>query len=150
MKNYLILICVALISFTTMSFSPETKLKSISKILKEVESNNNPEAIGDDGLAFGVLQIHEPCILDVNKHYGTNYTHEDAKNPKIAEDIFIKYLSLGIKLYKKKCKVMPNEYDLVRMWNGGIYRGYEYEETIHYLNKYKVHKELIRSRMENS
>jgi hypothetical protein len=143
MKNFLIMICVTLVGFTTMSFSTEAKLKSISEVLKEVESNNNPEAIGDGGKAFGVLQIHEACILDVNKHFGTNYTHEDAKKPEIAEDIFVKYLSLGIKLYKKRCGTNPNEYDLVRMWNGGIYRGYEYESTLYYLEKYKRYKEFM-------
>jgi hypothetical protein len=136
MKRLFSLLFIVLISLPLMSSTTTTELLDIADVLKEVETNNDPTAIGDDGKAFGVLQIHEPCVLDVNKHYGTSYTHEDTKNPDIAEDIFIKYISLGIKLYKQRCKVMPNDYDLVRMWNGGIYRGYEYESTKPYLAKY--------------
>ncbi|MEX0598468.1 MAG: hypothetical protein WD512_18445 [Candidatus Paceibacterota bacterium] len=114
----------------------EAELLDIAETLKFVESNNNPDAIGDGGKAFGILQIHEASILDVNKHYGTNYVHEDAFNPVIAEDIFVKYLSLGIKLYKDRCGVAPTTNQIVRMWNGGIYKGFEYESTKPYLNKF--------------
>jgi hypothetical protein len=139
MKKFFGLLIMAMMFMPVMR-ADEAELLEIADILKEVESNNTPEAIGDGGKAFGVLQIHEPCILDVNKHYGTTYTHEDAKDPLIAEDIFIKYIDLGIKLYKEKCKTDPNEYDIVRMWNGGIYKGYEYTSTDPYVLKYKTYK----------
>lgn len=100
-KGYLfgLILMFALICTVTVKAS-EAELLDIAETLKMVESENNPDAIGDGGKAFGILQIHEASILDVNKHYGTTYTHEDAFNPVIAEDIFVKYLSLGIKIYK--------------------------------------------------
>lgn len=128
-----------------LMFAPNLRasenLLNIADILKEVESNNNPNAIGDGGDALGVLQIHEACIVDVNRYFGTEYTHSDATNPIIAEDIFIKYITLGIKLYKKRCGEQPTNAQIVRMWNGGIYRGYEYESTKPYLAKYLKVKE---------
>lgn len=142
MKRLFSILVLGLLLVPTMAFesSEKAELLEIAEVLKQVESNDNPQAIGDGGLAFGNLQIHEACVLDVNKHYGTTYTHDDAKNPIIAQDIFVKYLSLGIKLYKLRCGFPPNEDAIVRMWNGGIYRGYEYSDTIPYLEKYKDYK----------
>lgn len=139
MKKLFSLLLLGICMLPLMSFTADSKvnLNKIADVLQEMESNNNPEAIGDGGLALGVLQIHEGVVLDVNRHYGTEYTHEDAKKPKIAKDLFVKYISLGIKLYKKRCGNSPSDYDVVRMWNGGIYRGYEYESTLVYLEKYK-------------
>lgn len=140
MKKIFCLLIVAFISTISMSAN-EAYLLEIADVLKEVESSNDPQAIGDDGLAFGILQIHEPVVEDVNKFYGTSYTHEDAMNPEIAEDIFIKYISMGIKLYTDKCGFPPTDKEIVRMWNGGIYKGYEYEATKPYLAKYLKFKE---------
>lgn len=138
------IILVGFISISLMGFKSKSELLEIADILKEVETNNNPQAVGDGGRAFGILQIHPECVEDVNRWYGTEYTHEDTKNPVIAKDIFVKYLTLGIKLYKKRCGYAPNEYEIVRMWNGGIYRGYEYPSTLKYLKKYQQAKALTR------
>lgn len=142
MKRLFSLLFIALISLPLMSTTTtKSDLLEIADVLKEVETNNNPDAIGDGGKAFGVLQIHEACILDVNRFYGTEYTHEDAKDPDIAEDIFIKYIQVGIKLYKQRCGYAPSDREIVRMWNGGIYRGYEYKSTKPYLAKYLKYKD---------
>ena len=144
MKKFFSLLVLGICFLPTMSFTADSEvdLTEISEVLVEVESNNNPEAIGDGGLALGVLQIHEGVVLDVNHYYGTEYTHEDAKNPDIAQDLFIKYLSLGIDLYTKRCGYPPTEAQIVRMWNGGIYKGHEYTDTMAYLEKYKLQKKL--------
>lgn len=122
-------------------------LMEIATVLKHIESNNNTHAVGDSGDALGILQIHKACVEDVNRFYGTEYTHEDTKEIIVSEEIFVKYIRIGIKLYKKRCGTLPNEFDIVRMWNGGIYRGYEYPSTIPYLKKYRKHKKYMR---ENS
>ena len=140
MRKVLIMI---VFSITLMGFKTKSELLDIAEVLTEVESNNNTEAVGDSGKALGILQIHQACVTDVNKWYGTEYTHEDTKNRAIARDIFVKYLSLGIKLYEEKCGHKPTESQIVRMWNGGIYRGHEYPSTLKYLNKYKKQKQLI-------
>lgn len=141
MKRFICLLVMAMFLLPLAVEAENVELLEIADVLKEVESNNNVEAVGDGGLALGALQIHKACIQDVNRYYGTTYTHKDAKKPKIANDIFIKYLSLGIKLYKIRCGTTPTEYQIVRMWNGGIYRGYEYKSTLGYLSKYIKQKE---------
>ena len=108
----------------------------IYEVLKELESNNTENAIGDSGLAIGILQIHKSVIQDVNRYYGTDYTHKDAFDEVCSEEIFVLYISLGIKLYKKKYNKDPTEEDIVRMWNGGIYSGYRRDSTIKYYKKF--------------
>lgn len=139
---YTLLMTFALLCTVSVKAN-EAKLLDIAKTLKIVESNNNPDAIGDGGKAFGILQIHKACVRDVNRYYGTNYRHKDAYDPAIAEDIFIKYLTLGIKLYKEKCGVEPTTNQIVRMWNGGIYKGHQYESTKPYLAKFLAHRGVI-------
>lgn len=135
----IILVVVTFITLTSFKINKEN-LRDIIEVLKHVETNNDPTKIGDNGKALGVLQIHKACILDVNRYYGTEYTHEDAINILISEDIFIKYISIGIRLYEKKCGYLPTEKEIVRMWNGGIYSGYKYEDTLPYLKKYIKYK----------
>jgi len=120
-----------------LSFILSFNLSNISEILKEVESNGDIEAIGDSGLAYGVLQIHKGVIEDVNRYYGTDYLHDDAFIEVCAEEIFNLYLAIGINLYVKKHGKVPSTEDVVRMWNGGIYRGYRKESTEKYYKKYK-------------
>ncbi len=144
MKRFFNFILISLSCYVSLGFgSSSPNLLAIAEVLKEVESNNRPNLIGDNGEAYGILQIHKECVIDVNNYYDLNYTHEDAKNPIIAQDIFIKYINIGIKLYVDKCGHLPNDIDIARMWNGGIYRGYEYKSTIPYMKKYIKTKRLI-------
>jgi len=108
--------------------------------IKYVETNNNPNAIGDNGKAYGVVQIHKICIKDVNKTYNTNFTHEDAFNEEISKEIFKLYIRKGIKIFYRKHGRNPNEEEVVRMWNGGIYKGYIYKSTKKYYQKYLIIK----------
>ena len=52
-------------------------LSSIMTVLKTVETNNDSTAIGDDGKAYGILQIHRGVVRDVNRIYDKDYSHED-------------------------------------------------------------------------
>ena len=138
MRLLLILLALSLSSFTPDGLS------DIRTVLKHVETNNRPDAVGDNGKAYGVLQIHQAAILDVNNHYGTNYRHQDAFEVNCAEEIFNLYIGLGIKRFKhfNGCR-SPTEQDIVRMWNGGIYSGYKRSTTIKYYRKYKTYKKLL-------
>jgi hypothetical protein len=113
-------------------------------VLKHVETNNRPDAIGDNGKAYGVLQIHKVAIIDVNRYYGTNYRHQDAFDVVCAEEIFNLYIGLGITLFRNRNRCRsPTEQDMVRMWNGGIYSGHRRDTTIKYYNRYlKLKKKL--------
>ena len=111
-------------------------LTSIMSILKTVETNNDPEAIGDNGTSYGILQIQRSVVRDVNRIYGTNYTHDDMFSEEASEEVFRMYLCYGKEVFLKKTCRFPNEEELVRMWNGGIYNGYTYNQTKSYYKKY--------------
>ena len=114
-----------------------------TNIIAKIESNNNPDAIGDNGKAIGIYQIHKCVIDDVNKHFNTSYTWpESAKDTTTAKEIMCYYLELGQQIYYKKHNKYPTEYELVRMWNGGIYQGYKIKATKKYLIKYMKNKKI--------
>lgn len=111
-------------------------LTSIMSILKQVETNGDVNAIGDNGRSYGVLQIQRSVLSDVNRVYGTNYRHKDMFDEKASEEVFMLYLCLGKEKFLKKHCRFPTEEELVRMWNGGIYKGYTYKQTKKYYKKY--------------
>jgi hypothetical protein len=106
-------------------------------IVKQIESNNNSNEVGDGGKAFGILQIHKICVQDVNRLYGTSYTHNQMFDVSMAEIIYKLYLTKGIEIYVEKHCKMPNTMEVVRMWNGGIYNGYTKTATIDYADRYR-------------
>ena len=120
-----------------------TDLNKIYEVIKYVESDHRTYIVGDGGRAYGVVQIHKICVADINRIYKTNYKHIDAFNPEKAKKMFMLYISAGIKLYKKKYCRSPTEEDIVRMWNGGIYTGYNKKSTVKYYNRYLKFKRLL-------
>lgn len=100
--------------------------------VKLVETGNRNNITGDNGTAYGVLQIRGICVKDVNRIYGTDFTHSDMWDTLIAERVFQLYLSHGIKLYKAKYQRLPTPIQLAAMWNGGAYKGYHYPMALTY------------------
>jgi hypothetical protein len=123
MKNLIILFM--LINFT-----------EVREVLKHVETDYNPEAIGDNGASFGILQIQQGAIDDVNEKFGTSYTHEDAFDVQCAEEIFDLYILRWSKHLEKKEGRKATVEDVVRIWNGGP-GGYKKNSTLKYLARYK-------------
>ena len=111
-------------------------LTSIMSILKQVETNGDVNAIGDNGRSYGILQIQRSVLSDVNRVYGTDYSHDDMFSEEASEEVFKLYLCLGKEKFLKKHDRFPTEEELVRMWNGGIYKGYTYSQTELYYQKY--------------
>ena len=92
-----------------------------------VESNNKADAIGDGGLAVGILQIHPIMIKDANRILRKEvYTLGDRKDPvksrKICRVFLLHY-----------CKGRSLEY-MARCWNGGP-KGYRKKATLKYWAK---------------
>lgn len=116
-------------------------LSSIMSILKVVETNSNPDSIGDNGRSYGILQIQRSVLKDVNRIYGTNYKHEQMFSEKASEEVFKLYLCYGKEVFLRKHCRFPTEQEIVRMWNGGIYKGYTYRQTKDYYKKYLNVKE---------
>lgn len=116
-------------------------LTHIMSILKTVETNNNPDSIGDNGRSYGILQIQRSVLSDVNRIYGTEYYHEQMFSEKASEEVFKLYMCYGREVFLKKHCRFPTEEEMVRMWNGGIYKGYTYNQTKKYYKKYLDVKE---------
>lgn len=110
--------------------------KKIVAKLCELESGNNPDTIGDNGLAFGILQFHAIAVQEHNNQFNTKYTHQDAFNAEISKLMCENLLRLGAEKHLQKCGVEANESDIVRMHNGSIYNGANKASTIKYLEKY--------------
>lgn len=107
----------ALLAFVEVS-AREISLDNVISILEKVESNGNPQAIGDNGKAYGILQIHSIMVEDANRIAGTNYKHKDCFNPDISREIArIVLTHYGKQVQKHKGNATIK--DLARIWNGG-------------------------------
>ena len=100
--------------------------------LISVESAGNDMAVGDGGLAIGALQIHQCVVADVNRRYGTHYTHSGMTNRAAAVDVFHKYLSMYATPQRLRRAVTDE--DRARIWNGGP-NGYRKTATDGYWHK---------------
>ena len=69
------------IGMLLLGLNAKAEYNEIVEVLKYVETLNNPTAIGDGGDSWGVLQIQEGVIKDVNRYFGTDYSHQDVFNP---------------------------------------------------------------------
>lgn len=101
-----------------------------------VESGGDDRAVGDGGSAKGCLQIWPSVVADVNRVYGTRYTHDDAFTREHAVNICKKYLS--IYCTAKRLGREPSLADAARCWNGGPV-GYRRTATLGYWNKVARH-----------
>lgn len=147
MKRLFLLAMLFAVSFTAQS---ET-LDDIRDVLKYVESEHNPKALGDYRgdipTAFGILQIRKIAIDDVNRVYGTSYKVSDAFNIECSEEIFELYITHWAAKFKKREGRKASTADIVRIWNGGA-RGYLKNSTKWYLKKflrYKKNKYLCKN-----
>ena len=123
-------------------------LNQIMDVLKYVETNNNPGAIGDGGKSFGILQIQQIAIDDVNERLGTSYVHEDAFDIYCAEEIFKLYITIWSRHLEKKEQRVATDEDIVRIWNGGP-RGYKKKSTLDYLDKYNIRNQEMSKNKRN-
>ncbi len=107
--------------------------------IKQVESNGNSEAVGDDGKSIGAYQIQKPYFKDALEYDSTlaKYKYEDVKKDKVARLIIKAYW----KRYATKRRLghEPTDEDRARIHNGGL-NGYKKKSTIKYWEKIK--KEL--------
>jgi len=100
-----------------------------------VESGNDPSAIGDNGRAKGILQIHECVIIDVNQEYGSAFTWNDAFDVDKSVEICKLYLMLYAN--ERRLGRTPTAEDYSRIWNGGP-NGYKRKATEGYWQKVRA------------
>jgi len=100
-------------------------------ILMQIESSNNPSAVGDNGHAVGILQIHKIYVRDVNRILGHDeYTYDDRwdiEKSKEMTKIYLSWYAPKMKLMSKLDKLQT----LGAIHNGGP-KGYEKSSTLKY------------------
>ena len=104
-----------------------------------VESSGDPDAIGDNGLAFGCLQLHASYVQDAAEFAGETWKHKDAFNPATAEQIVRAYMARYAT--QKRLGRSPTYEDIARIHNGGP-NGFKRAATDGYW--LKVKKELAK------
>lgn len=109
--------------------SKASKIERLIPALIRHESGGDAKAIGDQGRAWGILQIHSEMAAECSRLSGKKFTHKDAFNPQKS---------------KEMCRIFLNAYsdentsieDMARMWNGGP-SGDDKRATVGYWNMIK-------------
>ena len=104
-----------------------------------VESSGDPDAIGDNGLAYGCLQLHAAYVQDAAEYAKQDWTHEDAFDPETAKQIFRAYMARYAT--ERRLGRTPTYEDIARIHNGGP-QGFKKTATDGYW--LKVKKELAK------
>lgn len=121
-------------------------LISLIMILIQVESAGDDLAIGDNGLAYGCLQMHKAYVQDAAEYAGEDWVHEDAFDRETSIDIFIAYASRYAT--EERIGRPVTVQDIARIHNGGP-DGWKKSSTEKYWNKVKSimieerHKNII-------
>lgn len=102
--------------------------------IAKVESSGNPNAIGDGGKAYGLLQIRQEVLTDYNRAKGTGLVMMDAFDPIKARMVFRWYV--GHYATEKRLGRPPTIEDMARIWNGGP-NGWKKTATLKYWVKVK-------------
>lgn len=103
-----------------------TQIDALLDVLARVESNNNPDAIGDHGRALGAYQIHQVYWEEGTRFLGVNWPYRAAFNPDKAQAVVRAYL-----LHYGGDKTLA---DMARIHNGGPY-GYRRRSTLSYAQR---------------
>jgi hypothetical protein len=116
-----------------------TKAKFFWEVISKTESGNNNTLVGDNGKALGSYQIHNIAVLDINRLYATEFTHQQMLDDSIAIKFGTMYLNKGAELYYKKHGVYPSLETFVNFWNFGIYQQ-QYDNG--YYTKFNKHYKI--------
>ena len=98
--------------------------EEIWRVFCEVESKNDPFAVGDthlDNYSFGIVQIRQIRLDDYCKRTGKSYSLQDCFNVKISKEIWYYY---STKFHP--CAIES----IARDWNGYGDSSIEYAERI--------------------
>jgi soluble lytic murein transglycosylase-like protein len=97
--------------------------------IANVESRNDPDAVGDGGRAIGVYQIHRLYWKDGVRLLDVDWPYKEARDPRKARRVVTAYL----RHYGKGKSLL----DMARIHNGGP-RGYRKKATLKYARKVKA------------
>tara|TARA_Y100001963_G_C6766463_1_gene442555 strand:+ start:703 stop:1047 length:345 start_codon:yes stop_codon:yes gene_type:complete len=108
----------------------------VLRAIRIVESNNNPDAVGDNGNAIGVYQIWEVYWKDGTEYSGIGGKYLDCYDPDYADRIVRAYMD-RYATEKRLGRPVTME-DIARIHNGGP-NGYKKKSTLGYWSKVKCH-----------
>ena len=104
--------------------------------IRQVESGNNPDAVGDNGNAIGAYQIWE-CYwkdaIEFDPSIGGEY--KDCFDVEYSEKVVLAYWKRYATM--KRIGRTPTDEDRARIHNGGP-NGYKKEATVKYWSKVEV------------
>jgi len=135
-KDTMKLLALLFLSLLGLSSSCEAADLRLIDALIQVESSGRDHVVGDNGSAAGPLQVHTSVVADVNRLYGTKYTHREMHDRAKAIEVCSKYLSFYGS--EKRLGRPPTMEDLARIWNGGP-QGWRRSATLNYWQKVKRH-----------
>ena len=126
---------IVLSLFTTTAHAiTEKELNDVLAAIRVVESNNNPNAVGDNGNAIGIYQIWKPYWKDATERSGIDGKYLDCYNVDYADRIVRAYMKRYATERRLGRKVTQE--DIARIHNGGP-NGYKKESTEKYWSKVK-------------
>ena len=118
MKKTIAIIIVALMG--TLVYADTQVSIELVDAIGMVESGFDPKAIGDNGKAVGILQIHKAYVDDVNRILGRNvYTYEDRWDAGKSYSMAFVYLNHYGRRYKRITGNDPTMEVFARIHNGG-------------------------------
>lgn len=92
---------------------------SLVQALIRVESGGRANAVGDQGRAFGILQIHSATVQEANRIAGTRFTHRDMLDPVKARRVASIVLGHYSRHIQKATGRPATNKELAFVWNGG-------------------------------
>ena len=117
----------------------DKEMDRVLAAIRIVESNNNPDAVGDSGNAIGVYQIWTSYWKDATERSGIGGVYLDCYKPDYADRIVRAYMARYANARRLGRPVTIE--DIARIHNGGP-NGYKKKATLKYWEKVK--KELNR------
>jgi soluble lytic murein transglycosylase-like protein len=104
-----------------------------------VESSRREKAVGDNGKAVGLLQLHKVYVDDVNRIVGKKkYSYADRWNPQKSIEMTVIYLKHYGRRYERITGKTATYEVLARIHNGGP-DGWEKTKTREYWCKVQKH-----------
>ena len=112
----------------------EKELNDVLAAIRTVESNGNPDSVGDNGNAIGVYQIWKPYWEDARQTGNLPGVYRDCFDPVYADRVVRAYMKRYATEQREGLEVTQE--DIARIHNGGP-NGHKKRATLKYWAKVK-------------
>lgn len=126
-----LILTLSLLTLSSCAYA-SINLATIAKI----ESSGNPLAIGDNGKALGLYQLHASVVKDYNKANNTNLSHKQMLNASTAYKVANWYLNIKIPSYLRHYGIAVNSDNVLSCYNAGIGSVLKGRKAVKYIAKY--------------